>query len=334
MEPSPRIQPPQLLLRFFRWFCDPAVVEDIEGDLTEILQQESLRSGKAKARLMFGMNVLRLFRPGIIRRFNYTSSFNQSPMFRNYFVTAIRSLARSREFSLINIVGLAVGLATFSLISFYVYHELSFDRYHKNADRIFRIVENLRTENEMLFQSTSSPPMGPALMREFPEVESYVRFQNWNLLTERNGISYYERECYIADSTVFDVFSFNLLKGDKRSVLRDPYSIVLTEAMAKKYFGDEDPVGQMLKMDYDQYKVTGVVEDVPTTSHFRFSALISFSTYSSRNKQQESDCWYCNGYHTYLLLHDGQSAGKVSAKMKEFIKKHIEAAENGMIASC
>jgi putative ABC transport system permease protein len=324
MERSPRIQPPQLLLRFFRWFCDPAVVEDIEGDLTEIFQQESLRSGKAKARLMFSMNVLRLFRPGIIRRFNYSSSFNQSPMFRNYFVTAIRSLARSREFSLINIVGLAVGLATFSLISFYVYHELSFDRYHKNADRIFRIVENLRTENEMLFQSTSSPPMGPALMRDFPEVESYVRFQNWNLLTERNGISYYERECYIADSTVFDVFSFNLLKGDKRSVLRDPYSIVLTEAMAKKYFGDEDPLGQMLKMDYDQYKVTGVVEDVPTTSHFRFSALISFSTYSSRNKQQESDCWYCNGYHTYLLLHDGESAGKVSAKMKEFITKHIE----------
>jgi putative ABC transport system permease protein len=311
-------------MRFFRWFCDQEVVEDIEGDLTEMFQLESVRSSVAKARLKFFFNVLRLFRPGIIRKFNHLPSFNQSPMFRNYFITAIRSLARSREFSLINIVGLAVGLATFSLISFYVYHELSFDRYHKNADRIFRIVENLRTENEMLFQSTSSPPMGPALLKELPEVEAYVRFQNWNLLAERNGISYYERECFIADSTVFDVFSFNLLKGDRKTALRDPYSIILTESMAKRYFGDEDPVGQMLKMDYDQYKVTGVVEDVPTTSHFRFSCLISFSTWSINNKDRETGCWYCNGYHTYLLLHDAKSAEQVSAKMKGFIKKNIE----------
>ena len=133
-------------------------------------------------------------------------------MFRNYFITSVRALARSKGFSAINIIGLSVGLATFSLIAFYVYHELSFDRYHKNGDRIFRIVENLRTENELLLQSTSSPPMGPRMAKDFPEVEKYVRFQNWNLLAQRNGISFYEPDSYIADSTVFDVFSFNLLK--------------------------------------------------------------------------------------------------------------------------
>ena len=101
-------------------------------------------------------------------------------MFRNYFITSVRSLVKSKGFSAINIVGLSVGLATFSLISFYVYHEMSFDRYHKNGDRIVRIVENLRTENELLLQSTSSPPMGPHMLKDFPEVEKYVRIQNWN----------------------------------------------------------------------------------------------------------------------------------------------------------
>ncbi|HMJ67413.1 MAG TPA: ABC transporter permease [Cyclobacteriaceae bacterium] len=245
-------------------------------------------------------------------------------MFRNYVITSVRSLMRSIGFSLINIVGLAVGLAIFGLISFYVYHEFSFDRYHKNADRIFRIVENLRTENELLFQSTSAPPMGPRLLKDLPEVESYVRFQQWNLLGQRNGNSYYEPDSYIVDSTVFDVFSFELINGDKKTALREPFSIVLTESMAKKYFGTEDPLGQALKMDYDNFKVTGVMKDVPENSHFRFTNLISFSTWSRNNKQREDGCWFCNGFHTYVLLRDAQSADAVREKMKGFIDKNVE----------
>jgi putative ABC transport system permease protein len=185
-------------------------------------------------------------------------------------------------------------------------------------------VENLRTENELLLQSTSSPPMGPRMMKNFPEVENYVRLQNWNLLGQRNGKSYYERECYLADSTVFDIFSFNLIHGDKKTALREPFSLVLTESMAKKYFGDEDPVGQTLKMDYDNYNITGVMEDVPENSHFRFSSLISFSTWSRNNKDAEDRQWYWNGFHTYLLLRDAQSADNVRAGMKSFIERNIE----------
>jgi putative ABC transport system permease protein len=245
-------------------------------------------------------------------------------MLKNYLLTSVRSLMRSPGFSVINIVGLAVGLATFGLISFYVYHEFSFDRYHTNADRIYRVVENLRTENELLFQSTSAPPMGPKFLRELPEVESYVRFQQWNLLGHRNGNSYYEPNSFIVDSTVFDIFSFKLISGDKKTALREPYSIVLTRSMARKYFADEDPLGQTLKMDYDNYTVTGVMDDVPENSHFRFSNLISFSTWSKDNKQMENDCWYCNGYHTYLLLRDSKSIDAVREKMKGFIDKNID----------
>jgi putative ABC transport system permease protein len=325
MNPDPNIQPPEVPLRFFRWFCDPAIVEDIEGDLTEIFHREAVAGHIGTARLRFVVKVLGLFRPGIIRKFGRQTKYNSpSPMLRNYIITSVRSLMRSKGFSIINIAGLAVGLAIFSLISFYVYHELSFDRYHKNADRIYRVVENLRTENELLFQSVSSPPMGPRLLKDFPEIESYVRFQRWNLLAQRNDLSAYEPDSYLADSTVFDVFSFNLIHGDRKTALREPYSIVLTESMARKYFGSEDPVGQTLKMDNDNYKVTGVMEDVPENSHFIFSNLISFSTWSTQNPEGEFDGWFWNGFHTYLLLADAQSADKVRAKMKDFIDRNIE----------
>jgi len=245
-------------------------------------------------------------------------------MLKNYLITAVRSLLRNKGFSAINIFGLSIGLASFILIALYVYHELSFDRYHKNSDRIFRVVENLRTENELLFQSTSSPPMGPMMMKDFPEVENYVRFQQWSLLVARGEQSAYEQDCFIADSTVFRIFSFPLLKGDPRTALKDPYSVVLTTAMAKRYFGDADPMGQMLKMDNDQFKVTGVAQEVPENSHFRFSALLSFSTWSSTNKQNEMRAWFWNGFHTYLLLRDNHSADQVRAKMPGFIRRNIE----------
>jgi putative ABC transport system permease protein len=324
MNQKPNIQPPEFFLRFFRWYCNPAFAEDIEGDLREMFERDVSSGNVRKARLQFSIRTLRLFRPGIIRKFGQ-SSFNRSaPMFKNYFITSMRSLMRSKGFSAINIIGLAVGFATFSLISFYVYNELTFDQYHQKADRIFRIVENLRTENEELFQSTSSPPMGPHFLKDFPEVESYVRFQQWSLLAQRNEISSYERDSYIADSTVFDIFSFNLVKGDKKTALREPFSIVLTASMAKKYFGNEDPIGQTIKMDYDHYKVTGVMEDVPENSHFRFSNLISFSTWSRNNKRAEDSQWFWNGFHTYVLLHDGQDADKIRAKMKDFLRRNIE----------
>jgi putative ABC transport system permease protein len=324
MSQVPNIQPPQFFVRFFRWFCDPSIAEDIEGDLREMFHREVATGKILKARLRFSINTLRLFRPGIIRKFDRTPYIHPAPMFKNYLITSVRSLMRSKGFSMINIIGLAVGLATFSLISLYVYNELSFDRYHKNADRIFRVVENLRTENELLLQSVSSPPMGPRFLKDFPEVENYVRFQHRSLLAQRNDVSFYERDSYLADSTVFDIFDFSLIKGDKKTALREPFSIVLTESMAKKYFGNEDPLGQAIKMDYDNYTVTGVIEDVPENSHFRFSNLISFSTWSSNNKATEEREWFWNGFHTYLLLRDAESASKVRTKMSDFIARNIE----------
>jgi len=316
-------QPPSLFLRFFRWFCDPAVAEDIEGDLTELFERDIETGKTTRANVKFAINTLRLFRPGIIRKTGTSTSYTHTSMFKNYFITSVRSLMRNKGFSAINIAGLAVGLATFSLIALYVHHELSFDRYHQKADRIFRIVEDIRTENEILFQSVSSPPMGPHLLKDFPEIESYVRFQNWNKVGQRGNITAFENDTFIVDSTVFDVFSFDLIKGDRKTALREPYSIVLTESVAKRYFGDEDPVGQQMKMDYDNFTVTGVVKDVPENSHFKFGSLISFSTWSKNNHEGEDSGWFWNGFHTYILLREGKSVEDLRAKMPDFIKRNI-----------
>jgi putative ABC transport system permease protein len=241
-------------------------------------------------------------------------------MIRNYFKTAWRNLFRDRFYSLINISGLAIGLAVFMLIALYVIYELSFDRYHVNAGRIFRIVENLRTENELLLQSTSSPPMGPALQRDFPEVKSYVRFAGFDGVIRIGEDSFHEQNCYLADSTVFEIFSWLLLKGNPQTALTEPNTAVLTASTAKRLFGDQDPVGETINFIGEEIKITGVMENLPENSHFPVNILISFSSWSSRNQRVEREGWFNNGFHTYLLLEEGEDmAGKLRAKMPDLL---------------
>jgi putative ABC transport system permease protein len=245
-------------------------------------------------------------------------------MLRNYLITALRNLYKNKIFSLINILGLSVGLASFVLISLYVYHELSMDRFHAKADRIFRIVENLRTENELLLQSTSSPPMGPMLLKDFPEVESYVRFNGQSARVRKGDLSFYEDEAVLADSTLFDVFSFQLLKGDPKTALTKPRSVVLSESAATKYFDNNDPVGKTLEINDESFEVTGVMKEIPDNSHFYFNLVMSFSTWSSENKDNEMRAWFWNGFHTYILLKEGASIEQLRAKMPGFIERNVE----------
>lgn len=244
-------------------------------------------------------------------------------MIKNYFKTAYRSLVHNKAYSTINILGLAIGISAFLMISLFVYHEKSMDRFNEKADRVFRVTENLKTETEVLYQSTSSPAMGPFMQKDFPEVEDYVRMQGRGYLVQNDDKTFFERECLMADPSIFRIFSFKLSKGDPNTVLNDPFSVVVTEAMAKKYFGNEDPVGKSLELNRETYHVTGVAEEVPETSHFRFDMLVSFSTFTSKNEGREMTQWFNNSYHTYLLLSDKEAVENVRAKMPEFMKTHI-----------
>lgn len=245
-------------------------------------------------------------------------------MFRNYLKTAFRSLLKNKGFSIINILGLGAGIASFILIALYVYHENSYDRFHTKGDRIYRIVENLRTENELLLQGVSSPPMGPAMQRWFPEIERVVRYTGWSGLIIKGENKEYANECILADSTFFEVFSFPLVKGDPSTVLDQPYSMVLTESSAKKYFGEQDPVGQTLMIDSDLFTITGIAKDVPDNSHFTFNIAISFSSWSRNNRHADTRAWFWNGFNTYLLLREGADIENVRSRMGDFITKHME----------
>ena len=251
-------------------------------------------------------------------------------MLRTHYIASIRSLAKNKVFSVINILGLSIGISTFVIISLYVYREWSFDRYHKNANRIFRIVENLETEREILYSSRSSPPMGPRMKWQFPEVENYVRFLKQDFRVRLGDKVFVEDNCYLTDSSIFSVFSFPLISGNPRTALAEPHSLVLSESAAKKFFGQNDPLDKSLEVNGEMFKITGVVADTPENSHFTLKILASFSTWTADsmeenipNKLLEQVGWFMNGIHTYILLRDENQIDGLRAKMKDFITDNI-----------
>src|SRR5687768_4866407 len=209
-------------------------------------------------------------------------------MFKHFFVIAWRNLLRNKIYSVLNIAGLAIGMACCLLIVYYVRHELSYDRYHTKGDRIYRLVHAFRNvENvESLpppapeeFQVWGNAPVGPAFAAEFPAVEKIVQFTSPNTLLLQNDQARIQQDNLLfIDSTAFEIFSWKMLSGNPKTALKAPNSIVLTRSVAEKFFGKTDPVGKSLRVNNnDNFLVTGVMEDVPTNSHFNFTGLISMT---------------------------------------------------------
>ena len=227
-------------------------------------------------------------------------------MIANIVKVAFRNLFKHFGYSFINILGLAIGLASSIFIFLYVINELSYDRFHEKSDRIYRVWILGNMPGTEMRHAVSSPPMMEAMLNDYPEVESAVRLYQSGGWLVRNGDRKFhetEREYIFADSTFFDVFSFKLLKGNPKTCLRDPRSIVLTEEYAKKYFGDEDPMGKALRIERDTnyYTITGVMENVPVNSHIQFKMLGSLSTW----EQSRSTNWVTHNFYTYFVLASG-----------------------------
>ncbi|MEJ1237220.1 ABC transporter permease [Chryseolinea sp. T2] len=251
-------------------------------------------------------------------------------MLRNYLTIAWRNLLKKKTYSAINIFGLALGIACCLLIFMYVDYERSFDNYHTKGDRIYRVIHGWgndvkSTEN---FWVWGNAPIGPALQRNFPEIDKVVQFSGRSDILLTNGdITHQEDGVFFMDSTAFDVFSWKLLKGNPKTALAAPFSIVLTESTAKKYFGDEDPIGKSLvgsesagRSDSGDYLVTGVMEDVPPNSHFRFNALLSMSTFRKSIPDVFTNWGYVD-FYTYFLVNEQFDRAKFEAKIPEFLKR-------------
>lgn len=254
-------------------------------------------------------------------------------MLRNYFTIAFRNVAKNKAFSVINIFGLSIGLAAYLLIFQFVSFELSYDKFHDKFDRIYRVT-NDRFQNGKLIQhgTITYPTIGPTMAKDFPEIEAYTRLMPGGELTVRIDDNRFRGDYgHYADEHFLSIFSFDLLAGDRASALKDPYSIVLTERLAKKYFGAEDSdysklIGRVLYRGTDPqpFKVTAICENVPRNSHIDFSALVSYSTLIRPDNQGADNSWTWSDFRHYLLLSPGVDYKQLEAKFDNFSERHFQ----------
>ena len=246
-------------------------------------------------------------------------------MITNYLKTAIRNLLHQKSYSIINIGGLAIGMSVCILILTYIFFELSFDQFHEKKDRIYRLCVDANIGGMAMDLALSSGPMGSALVSDIPEIVNQTRIfrTSEGFLIAKDENKFYEDQVYYVDSSFFNIFSFKLIQGNADQVLSKPNSIVLTQKLAKKYFNEEDPVGKVLRInDNSNYTVTGLVENAPGNSHFKFDALLSVASIAD-NPQFGLDSWGSVSKSTYLLLDEGVDYMFVQEKFPDFEERNM-----------
>jgi putative ABC transport system permease protein len=250
-------------------------------------------------------------------------------MFRNYLKTAFRNLLKNKFYTSINIIGLAAGLATCLLILLYVLDELSYDRYNANADRIYRVNNEIKFGDNYFDLAQGPAPMGVTMVREFPQVEQYTRIRWYgSFLVKKGNENIQEGRVGYADSTLFDVFTFPMLAGNPKTALKEYHSLVITEKIAKKYFPRDaennisNIVGKtMLINDTGNYKITAVIKDIPTQSHFNFDLFVPMI--EDNSSKDNYDNWLSENWNTYVLLKKNADVKQVEAQLNPMMDKYV-----------
>ena len=247
-------------------------------------------------------------------------------MLKNYFKLTLRHLAGSKGFSLINITGLAIGMACCIILLLYIQYEMSYDGYHQNTDEIFRLCVEGETRGVEYRWGDSNAPSGPTLRDDYPEVIAAVRFRGIPPTTVRyQGKIFIEDRISYADEAVFKAFTWPLLNGDPQQALKEPYTMVLTAEMAEKYFSGTDPIGKILNFNYEEnYIITGVMKNIPANSTFEFTALCSFQTLYAKEKRISISLrnWLDFNFETYVLLRKKFDFRELDAKLPALFEKH------------
>jgi len=256
---------------------------------------------------------------------NILQSRNQTPglMIKNYITIAFRTLNKHRFYSLINIAGLAIGIASCLVIVLFVVNELGYDKHHSKADRIYRINSEFKYGSNHWLLAVTAAPMAEALIQEYPEIETAVRFrQRGSFLVKRSesGDNFKESNVIYTDSSFFKIFSTPVLEGDESTALAEPNTVAISKKIADKYFTGGDALGQTLILDNElTCKITAVFQDMPESGHFRFDILISLSGL----EEAKSPTFLSNNFNTYILLKEGTDAKELEAKFPAFVAKYI-----------
>ena len=263
-------------------------------------------------------------------------------MVKNYLAVAFRTLLKERWFSIINVLGLAFGLSAFWMIQHYVTHEKSYENFVTDSEDVYRVQLDVIRNGQLVFQSSENyPGVGPAMKEEYPEVLEYARLYNMGSKNSvvitwekaHNGpVTLKQKKFLYSDASVLPMFNYKMLKGDQETALKEPFTIVLSERMARNYFGDEDPMGKMLRLQDDDFndelcQVTGVFQDPPSNTHLKFDVLISYPTLYARDDGSGWTDWrYKTGWrrkdmYTYVKLAPGSNAASLESKLPTLVDK-------------
>jgi putative ABC transport system permease protein len=242
-------------------------------------------------------------------------------MFKNYLKIAVRNFLRNKIFSFINILGLAIGMAVCILILLWVRHELSYDRFHANADRIFRVVEMQQQSGEPFPVAVTPAPLGPGMLQDFPEVVNFSRFQTYSLGYIYHGDDMFKANITLADPGIFEMFTFPILAGDKEVMFDDLYNVVISKEMADKIFADEDPLGKTLQINKSTIlNVTGVFQNVAENSHLDFDYILPFEVLKEFGGNLEE--WGSNAFYTYIQLQENVDWHEFDSKIEGYLEDH------------
>ncbi len=323
--------PPKWIDGLLSWFCKEEVLENVQGDLHEIYQRRVSKYGRRNADLLFIRDVLGFIRPRLVKRLEGGLQLNQYGIFKNYFKTSLRSIKRNALFSAINVVGLAISMSVGILMIVLLSELYSFDDLHEKKDRIYRVTTNKKSEFQDEFaldlHATASHYIADKIEAQIPDVEQVLVLRlnmTADLKTEERAIA---TSGYYATPSFFDVFSFELIKGNPQTALKNPGAIILTESASKKLFGDSDPIGKTVSVDgnrdFRSAIVTGIVEDPPINSHLNFEILVSMKTMETSLVERRINFKRNPGAFTrsyvYLVLKEEAKLEKIESLMMDMV---------------
>lgn len=326
MTTDPKLHPPKLALKFLRWYCRPRLLEDVEGDITELFHIRS-KGNPSRAKMLFIIDVLFLFRPGIVKSIQINFGLKSLVMLKNYFSVALRFAIRHKGQTLLNLLGLAVGMAVAIVILLWVDDEVRMDRFHKDSDQIYQVWRNMyQSSGEIITTAAIPQPLEYVLENDYPEVEQ-VTLLSWEIESaiQYQDQVYYENGRYVSPE-FFEIFTFPFLAGDKTSALEDVYSIAISESLAAKYFGSnwkEEALGKSIKFDNRKdFTITAVFKNPGNHSSLQLDWVILAREYIQRNSWVEN--WGNGGFRMFFKLRKDADIEATRDKIRQEVNENTD----------
>ncbi|MEM6630219.1 MAG: ABC transporter permease, partial [Bacteroidota bacterium] len=323
---GPKNGPPTFGTQLLQWIYGVEFFNEIHGDFLELFEENLANKGRFQARWHYVKDALFSLRNLRIKRYPSLPYFNQFAMFENYFKITLRNIAKNKVYSVLNILGLALGIAACIFILQYVSYERSYDTFHAHYEDLYRIQYKVYRGNELNIDCAAAVPrVGPFMKEKMPEVREFARAFPTSGVISFEDQKFREERIHIVDPSFLKIFTFPLVSGDLETALTEPYTVVISESTARKYFGNQDPIGKMLQMDGEEsMAVTAVAKDVPDNSHIKFDLLISYETLNNNTRNEDGESgsetsWGWYDFNSYVLLEPGTDTEDYDARFAEVL---------------